>query len=218
MTLEEKARALLAYIRSLPDFEVRKELDYSNYGHMGATMAAAILQAGLTWETTVRPRVERLRTKFPDAATTTAFLGLLQQRGHVEVLDWNDKEKPSRILGLARFLQAEHVENEAELRNWLRDPENGCRLMDLRGVGDKTVDFLQMLVGIPTNAVDRYLYTLLAQAGIEAQGYQENHAIIDCAADLAGIDRIIFDFSIWKYMSEKSKASRRRKRKRSSCR
>ncbi len=214
MSPEEKARALLAYIEGLPDFRINKELDYGNYGHMGATITAAILQAGVNWYATVKPRVDRLRSTFPEAATTTGFLELLDQRGHVELLDWNHKEKPNRILGLARFLQEEKVENEAELRNWLRDPKNGSRLMGLRGVGDKTVDFLQMLVGIPTNAVDRHLYGLLSDAGIEAKGYQEAHEIIDRAADLAGIDRIVFDFSIWQYMSEKSK---KRKRKGPPC-
>jgi hypothetical protein len=216
MNPEEKARALLSYLEGLCDFLINKELDYGNYRHMGATITAAILQAGVNWYATVKPRVDRLRSTFPEAATTTGFLELLDQRGHVELLDWNDKEKPNRILGLARFLQEEKVENEAELQNWLREPENGSRLMGLRGVGDKTVDFLQMLVGIPTNAVDRHLYGLLSDAGIDAKGYQEAHEIIDRAADLAGIDRIVFDFSIWKYMSGKSK-NRKRKTKEPPC-
>jgi hypothetical protein len=86
MSLDCKAHALLAYIAKTPAFETNKEPDYGDYRHMGATISAAILQAGLNWETTVEPRIGRLRTQFPEAETTTGFLRLLTQRGHVDVL------------------------------------------------------------------------------------------------------------------------------------
>ncbi len=210
MSLDDKAHALLAYIAKTSAFESNKEPDYGDYRHMGATISAAILQAGLNWETTVQPRIGRLRTQFPEAETTTGFLRVLTQRGHVDVLSWQHDEKPKRILGLTHFLLSEKVETEEDLKNWLLQAGNNHRLLALHGVGEKTVDFLKILVRIPTNAVDRHLNAFLAAAGIDASGYKETHDIIDRAADLGGVDRIVFDFSIWRYMSEKRKVRNKR--------
>jgi hypothetical protein len=102
------------------------------------------------------------------------------------------------------------VETEEELKNWLLLAGNDLRLLALHGVGQKTVDFLKILVRIPTNAVDRHLNAFLAAAGVNASGYKETHDIIDRAADLGGVDRIVFDFSIWRHMSEKRKVQNRR--------
>ena len=199
MTLDEKARALLNYLDRLPDFEMSHELDYGDYNHMGAVITAAILQAGLTWKTTVKPRVDRVLRDFPEANTTSKFLKLLEVHGCERVMTWQDHEKPARIVGLAQFLQAENVETENELRSWILSGDKETQLLKCRGVGPKTVDFLKMLVGIPTNAVDRHLAGIVADAGVETSGYQEQHEIINRAADLRDVDRKIFDFSLWKY-------------------
>lgn len=211
--LDDNARKLLAYLTKLAGFEFAKELDYGDYKHMGATIAASILQAGLNWETTVKPRIDRLITEFPQASTTTGFLTLLERDGHSRILGWSDDEKPNRILGVARFFQAHGVETEIELREWLLSDANADQLLDLRGVGDKTVDFFKILVRIQTNAVDRHLKALVADAGIEAKTYRECHAVINRAADLRGFDRVLLDFSIWKYKSELKKSLARLRRR-----
>jgi endonuclease III len=211
MANEHKARKLLSYLSTLSSFEATSEPDYGNYGHMGATITASILQAGLNWQFTVQPRVEHLRNTYPEAATTSGFLELAHKRELATLLRWQDREKPARILMLAKFLQSERLETEQQLREWFLRPENGTRLLKLRGVGNKTVDFLKILVRIQTNAVDRHLAGILAEAGVEAKGYDEIHEVINLAADLQGIERLVFDFGIWRYMSEKSKRRRTRR-------
>ena len=211
VSLDDKAHALLAYIAKTPAFQTNKEPDYGNYRHMGATISAAILQAGLNWETTVQPRIGRLRTQFPQAETTSGFLRLLTQRGHVDVLTaGRTTRNRNESLGSHISYFPRKWRRRRNLKNWLLQAGNDVRLLALHGVGEKTVDFLKILVRIPTNAVDRHLNGFLAAAGVEASGYRETHDIIDRAADLGGIDRIVFDFSIWRYMAEKRKVQNRR--------
>ena len=200
MNVAEKAAILVDHLSSLPDFVIVDTIDGS-YDHMGATITDAMLQAGVRYETVVRPRVQRVRQQYPQARTTSGFLRILHEVGPNTVLQWTDAEKPARVLGVAVFLHEQGIETEAELAQWLAEPSNIVRLKKLRGIGDKTADYIKILVGMQTNAVDRHLLGFLREANITVAGYNEAQQVIDQAADLRGVDRARFDHSIWKYMS-----------------
>ena len=202
MSIENKAKLLLDYIQSLPDFKVF-EPPYP-YGHMGATVTDAMLQAGTTWKTVVKPRVEDVRLNYPEAKTTTGFFLLLQRIGPRELLRWNDPEKPNRVLGATSFFVEKGIETEPELKIWLEDDANIVKLKGLRGVGNKTADYFKMLSGIPTCAVDIHLIRFLNNAGIEIDinNYSDAKKIINKAANLIGINKSMLDYGIWKYMSD----------------
>ncbi len=209
MTLEEKARKLVAFVTNLEDFAIEGSVDYGRYDHMGAAITDAILQSGLTWKTTVRPRVDWIRQKYPTAKTTRTFLKLLQTVGTKPVIRWEHPEKVARILSVAQFFVAEGVDTELQLRDWLIKPENTARLKRLRGIGHKTADYFKMLVGIETSAVDRHLNQILEAAEVEVDAYAEAQQVINKVADMLGVSRILFDFSVWKYMSsDKTRAER----------
>lgn len=199
MNVDEKVANLVSYIHSLTDFVIVETVD-GDYDHMGATITDAILQPRISYETTVRPRVQRLLEQYPEARTTSGFLNLLVGIGPNELLKWKG-EKPERVLGVTRFFVEQNIETEAGLREWLQEPSNSARLKQLRGIGDKTADYFKILVGISTSAVDTHLYAFLEAASIEVRGYDEAQQVINEAADLMGIDRRRFDHSIWKYMS-----------------
>jgi endonuclease III-like uncharacterized protein len=201
MTIEDKVKLLANYIKTLSDFEII-EPDIP-YCHTGATITDAILQAGTTWETVVRPRVHGLIHKYSEARTTTGFLKLLENVGPRELLKWNDPEKTNRILEVARFFAEEGIETEADLKTWLENETNIKRLKKLRGIGDKTADYFRLLCGIPTSAVDRHLSKFLNRAGISPSNYSEAKEIINKAAEQMGIDKSVLDHSIWKYMSSR---------------
>lgn len=206
MNVENKAELVQGYIHSLSDFEFF-EPPYP-YGHMGATITDAMLQAGTTWETVVKPRVQDLRANYPEAKTATGFFKLLQGVGPRELLKWNHPEKPNRVLGATSFFVERGIENETDLKAWLQNDSNVIRLKELRGVGNKTADYFRMLSGIPTCAVDIHLIRFLNNAGIEINinSYSEAKKIIYKAADNMGISKSMLDYSIWKYMSgEKAK-------------
>jgi endonuclease III len=108
------------------------------------------------------------------------------------------------VFALTKFFQTELIETETDLHNWLLHEENIPRLKQVRGVGDKTADYLKILVGINTSAVDRHMYAFLANAGLTIKTYQEAKTILNATADQLGVPRAYFDYSVWKYMSSKS--------------
>ncbi|OPY93419.1 MAG: hypothetical protein A4E73_00134 [Syntrophaceae bacterium PtaU1.Bin231] len=198
--IQEKAKRLKAFVECLPDFEV--VAPPAPYGHMGAVITDAMLQAGLNWESVVKPRIERVRG-YTQARTTSGFRDLLHTSGPRAVLNWNHPEKIARIKGVIDFFCACGLETETEFREWLGQEENMIRLKGLRGVGDKTADYFRFIVGIPTTAVDRHIKNFLALAGIAVSRYDEAREIVHCTADMMGISRATLDHSIWKYMSTK---------------
>ncbi len=66
------------------------------------------------------------------------------------------------------------------------------------------MDYLQILAGLDTSAVDRHLALFLKQAGVAADPYTERKTIIDAAAGVLGVDRAVLDYSIWRYMVDRS--------------
>lgn len=193
---------LANYVRSLPDFTMERS-PAAGYDHMGAIITEAILQAGINYRNVVLPRVERLRRDYPQARTTSSFADLLRTVGAGELLQFSG-EKLDRVEALTRFFADERVETEADLRAWLSDEANLARLRQLPGIGPKTVDYLQILAGLDTSAVDRHLALFLKQARVAANTYGERKAIIDAAAEELGVDRAVLDYSIWRYMADRS--------------
>ena len=205
-----RVRKLVEYLHSLQDFVVVTQID-GPYCHMGATICDAVLQAGVRYETVVRPRIRRMLETCPEAAKTSGFLRLIQARRLKEVILWNHEEKPRRIRELTRYLAREGIETEDDLADWLAEEAYRPRLLMLRGIGPKTADYLKILAGIPTAAPDRYVRRVLRDAGITAGSYDEERDILNAAADEMGVDRAVLDHSIWRYMS-------RQPRVRNTCR
>lgn len=109
----DAASRLVDYIRSRGDFRIVTDIG-SPYGHMGATLTDAVLQAGVRYETVVRPRVQKLLRDHPDARTTSAFAALLRDRGAAEILTWKGR-KLETLDQLVAFLLREQIETEPEL-------------------------------------------------------------------------------------------------------
>jgi len=204
MDIQTKARTLVDYIKSLVGFVFVDYID-GNYGHMGATISDAILQAGITYDTVVRPRIKTIRELYPEATTTSTFWQLLQKIGPKSVLQWQGDEKPNRVVALTKYFLSEKVETEDDLSKWLESESNKCRLFTIKGIGQKTVDYIGILVGSQTNAVDRHIKTLLMEADIQTSSYKEIQDIVNYSADLLGVKRAFFDHSIWQYMSRREK-------------
>jgi len=196
------AARLADYIRGLSDFTLERS-PASGYDHMGAIITEAILQAGINYRNVVLPRVHRLRRDYPLARTTSAFADLLRTVGAAELLQFSG-EKLDRVEALTRFFLKERVETEADLRAWLADESNLARLREVPGVGPKTVDYLQILAGLDTSAIDRHLSGFLEEAGIAARTYEERKAVIGAAAAELGVDRAALDYGIWKYMADRA--------------
>lgn len=205
MTLSDPEK-LAHYVRSLPGFEFYETID-GNYDHIGAAVADAVLQANNKYKTHVKPRVNRILSRYPEARTTSAVLHLLESIAVTEFLDWRGEDRAERFSRVLDLFAAEGIEVEAELREWLSRESNLLKLRSIKGIGPKTVDYFKILVGVSTNAIDRHLLNFIGLAGLAPCGYLNAQAIINATADILLIDRAYFDHSIWQFMSKRAAAS-----------
>lgn len=205
MDLQNDINLLIKHLRSLQDFEYVKPDHQLPYGNMGATITEAILQAGANYSTVVEPRVRALLEK-SEAKTTDSFQNLLVREGSRKILNWGDTEKPKRIHRLIDLLKREGVQTELDLKVWMQDDKNIEKLKDINGIGNKTVDYLRILSGISTTAVDRHIFRFLKKAGIEIRitEYDRAKSIVNETAIQMRVDASILDHSIWAYMSDKT--------------
>ena len=198
---DTKVEAVVSFIRNNRTFEVVSGYD-ALYNHMGATITDAVLQAGITYENVVKPRVEEVLRKYPDARTTSGFLRVLRQIGPEEVLRWHGPDKTDRIVALTELLDSEGVQTETEFTRWLDLPGSRERLLRLRGIGNKTVDYMGILVGKQAIAVDTHLFSFLDRAGARCKGYEEAKELLTQVADELGIPCLTLDHSIWAFTAK----------------
>jgi len=193
---------LAQYVRSLPKFVIFETID-GNYSHIGATVADAVLQANNRYSTHVRPRVNRILATYPEAQTTSSVLRLLEEISATEYLSWRGEDRAERFSRILTLFASEDIETEADLKAWLGDNINLSKLISIKGIGPKTVDYFKILVGVSTSAIDRHLLNFLGLAGLTPCGYSEAQSIINGAADILSVDRAYFDHSIWQFMSRR---------------
>ena len=171
------------------------------YGHIGATLADAVLQAGLNYRLVVRPRIDRLRAEWPDSSRMSGFLADQRSAGVGHMLWWDHDEKPRRLADLTLLLSVAGVEDEPDLARWLGAAGNLAALRAVRGIGPKTVDYLCGLVGLPAVAVDRHVVRFVVAAGVRCDGFDDYRQVVSYAADLLGVGRWSLDNAIWTHMS-----------------
>jgi hypothetical protein len=167
------------------------------YGHMGATICDAILQAGLNYRTVVAPRVDRILRFWPTAQTTTAFYEKAARFGLTDVLLWSHAVKLDRVVHLTEFLFGRSLDTEDAVADYLSHEAAAAELLALPGVGPKTLDYLKILVGIPTFAVDRHLRRIIEAAGVTYVSYDHAHATLIAAAGQLGLDPGDLDLMLW---------------------
>ena len=132
---------LAEYIRSLSGFEMT-QID-GNYGHVGATLADAVLQANSNYKRSVRHRIARIRKVYARETSLQDLKRLLQQVTAQEFLNWNGTRKPTTFLDLVNLLGREGVNGEDDLRKWLQRDGSRAKLLRIRFIGPKTVDYLK---------------------------------------------------------------------------
>lgn len=201
MTIEDSADRLADFIGQLSGFSIVTSMD-GNYCHLGATIADAVLQSNMRYETHVRPRVRRIRRLFPAAATMSGLKRTLTERTSSDFLDWRGMDRVKRFENIVGLFSSESIDTEDDLRNWLINEKNLVKLAMIKGVGPKTLDYFKILTGIQTCAIDRRLRDFLKRADIETSNYDEAKAIINLTADIMGVGRVDLDYSIWEYIGK----------------
>ena len=200
---QEAAGKLAAYARSLdtgralPDWS-RASADSE---HLGAKLADAVLQRAVNYERFVRPRVKRLVLRYPDAHNLTGLQRAVAEVGASKMLDVASGEKPLTFESLVQALALERVESVADLREFLSDRWRANRLLNVPGVGPKTIAFLKLLVGLDAVALDKHLLAALKSAGIPACDPSEAESLFRLAAQELGITMSQLDALLWRHGS-----------------
>jgi hypothetical protein len=178
--------------------------DRTSYGHMGATLTDTVLQAGLNYRSVVLPRVKYVLTQYPHATTTTRFWDLLCEVGPQAILRWSHPEKIDRLTRLIGLLREKGLETESDLASWLRTLAASEQLLAVRGIGPKSVDYLKILVGIPTVAVDRHVKALFTNLDLAYVSYEHCRTVVCQAALILEVEPHVLDGIIWEYVSNPS--------------
>jgi len=176
--------------------------------HIGALLCDAVLQSGLNYRTVVSPRVLRVVQLFPQAADLPEFSAVLLRYGAHYVLMWKHHEKPRRLLEIVGLLEAESIKTVLELGSWMDNESNRSRLLDVRGVGPKTIDYMAMLAGADGVAIDRHIEAFLSAVGIAHRDYAQARRIVCFSADLLGVRRASLDQAIWETCSLRERKRR----------
>ncbi|AHF92563.1 hypothetical protein OPIT5_22340 [Opitutaceae bacterium TAV5] len=197
-----KARQVADYVaarRWFASIEPRRISPVST--NIAAVLFDAVFQAGLNYRTVVLPRVRSIEQRFPNLTCLSDLAQIIDSPEFSTALNWRHEEKPKRLRCLVCFLRTQGLETVSDLREWLANKANRTALLNLRGIGNKTVDYLARLTGFATIAVDRHVRRLLQLVGIVSQSYAEAKRVIEFAADLLNIDRWSFDKLIWEQFS-----------------
>src|SRR5438105_1280990 len=182
-SLPSEVSKLRDFIEHLQGFQLHAAAE-GGFDRMGATLADAVLQAGINYEKVVRPRVDRIRATHPEARTTTGFDSALRGIGAPKLLDWAAGKKTRTLEALGVLLVTSRVESEADLKVWMMSNPNSIeQLKAIKGIGDKTVDYLKILCGLDSNAVDRHVRSFVAMAGIPPLSYDHVKSLITLTSE-----------------------------------
>ncbi|MEJ0060768.1 MAG: hypothetical protein WDM79_14840 [Terricaulis sp.] len=172
--------------------------------HVGAALADAVLQAGLSYRSVVYPRVQRIQRDFPEAATLDGLMDIIERDAVSTFLLWRHVTKIDRFKALVLLLSDAGVDDVASARHWLCRPDARPAMLAVHGVGPKTFDYLGCLLGLEWIAVDRHVKLFVAEAGVDARDYDTVRATVSFAADLLRISRRGFDGWIWRLVANRS--------------
>lgn len=179
---------------------VQSATEWQGYGHVGATITDAILQAGLNYRTVVAPRVESMLKAWPDAKTVPTFLWRCGTSSLAATISWSHGVKLRRIMGLAVALLKGGVYTEEDLREFLDGPHARCSLLQVNGVGPKTAEYLRILVGLPGVPIDRHLQRFAAGAGVHVDRETLRRVYLRVAEQL-DVDARALDRALWNQMA-----------------
>lgn len=175
---------------------------YPASSNVAAILVDAVFQAGLNYRTVVLPRVRSVARAFPGVTTLCELERALNTSAFRSALAWSHPEKPHRLRVLVRFLRARGLDSLGDIRRWICNSAHRVELLEVRGVGLKTVDYLCRLLGVPAIAVDRHAQKLLKLAGVVTRTYYEARRVLEFAADLLLLNRWTFDRVMWQTMSK----------------
>ncbi|GAA2512758.1 hypothetical protein GCM10010406_55820 [Streptomyces thermolineatus] len=170
--------------------------------HMGAVICDVSFQPRCNYEATLRPRLIRLQSDWPDAGTVRGFQRRLATEDLAVAMRFNHARKVATAHAITDLLAAHGVDTRDDLHTWLGHQTNRAALRTVKGVGPKSVDYIGNLVGRSHVAVDVHLRAFAADAGVPDLPYDQLRAAYEEAAALLGHDKGGLEHAIWRHKSE----------------
>lgn len=220
--MENRVSEIVTYILSHNDFQFANinesygltigekiTLDISNshnltYNNMGATIIDGILQAGVNYDSVVRPRVDKFREEYGDLKTTNDFYDLITKNDLSVLINFKGA-KIQRIHQLTKLLKIQGIETEKDLFMWLSNDDNVLTLSNIKGIKDKTINYLKILTGHKdTLAIDVRLRNFIKLCCKDIELFSDKYAfeLLKKVALKLKVEPTTLDYSIWKYMSK----------------
>lgn len=200
MTIDDDAAKLLAFMDT-------QGLDASTHTTRGWTSIGAIvvdacLQRRQNYKKVVKPRVLALISDWPDAATTSGMRRRLNTGALPRVINWHSPNRLVQISEVTGVLEHHGIETVQDLREALADsstrPLLRATLRAVRNVGPKTLDYFDILCGLPGGvAIDVRIRRVAKAAGISNMTYEHISAVIRSAAQLRGWRAGDLDATLW---------------------
>lgn len=204
MSCAKNARKLADYITTLPNLtEIPTTTNKFSYYHIGALFTDVVLQAGLNYNTVVKPRVQKVLLSYPEDYTISKFQLLIARDGLENIINWKHSVKIDRFHRILEFSVSRNIDSCADLKLFFLTKYSYQEFLALNGFGPKSLDYLLKLLNVDTVAVDRHILSFIKLANIDIKGYQETKKIVEFAADFLNMPRSAIDHLIWNYMSEK---------------
>lgn len=194
--MDPRVQRLVDAVRTRDGLRIRRR--GARYGHMGATLTDAALQARWNYTRVVLPRAMRVRDYYPEAATTSGFRALIADTAQAhKVLQTRHAGKVAIAQALARAFANNEVETEEQLRVWIARREHRRLLRAIPGVGLKTVAYLALLAG-DRHAVklDVHVERFLRAAGVWGD---DGVQLVRKAASTLEVAPADLDAAIWRY-------------------
>ena len=199
MTVEKDAEKLLAHLDALG--VTGAEQVNRGWGHTGAALVDAALQRQRNYEKVVRPAAEAVKDAWPDAKTTSGLRKRLQAYDLGDVIRYQSPSRVLQVEQMAAVLANHNVETMDDFRDMLSDQQRRSTLRkdlgDIKYVGPKTLDYLEVLAGLSSVAVDSRLMRVTKAAGIDRTDYDYLAAVIRAAAADRGWRPGDLDAALW---------------------
>ena len=194
--------------------------DYSDTSDPPAVRVIhSVIQQGLTYETTVYPRLVGFKKNRPDIKSVRQLADLMASYTTpleflTEEVNLKNKLKADAIDGIVKYLcdlieASPAVPEEETLKQWAITAEPGdYKELNIKGVKIATFQWLRMLFGADTSKPDVHIMNFISDT-IE-QTLSKNDCILlikGVASYLEASERDI-DLAIWDFMSSRSRTVR----------
>lgn len=169
---------------------------------MGAVICDVSFQARRKYESTIRPRILRLQSAWPDAVTVRGFQSRIAREDLAVAMDFNSPHRVATAHGITALLVAKGVDTREDLHAWLAHEDGRAALRAVKGVGPKSVDYIGNLVGRSQIAVDVHLRAFAADAGVSGLAYEQLRGVYESAAAVLGHEPGGLEHAVWRFKSK----------------